>query len=410
MAGGSILDKFIKLPKWVQYGSGGLLVLVVGFGLFYMMFGTKKPVVDQNPETILLDMPDAADNRYADETRMQAYRTGDMVGRFGNDAVEDYWNSLGGDLVSKDSDAIFDENDLAGGNYTDLEKYYIRNGIKTKAQIDAEHTNSNASFDEIMAKYNPNVAVQKPMTQEQKDSAYFARMERAYEMALRYSTPAAAAVEETMTGGNTPEEELERKLDLDQPASIPVESFSMSDGIISSLDAPADDGLVHYSGGVARRPVKATFLKTEKLSDGQRVIIRLMQDLYLADGTMIPANTHITGICKFGRRLMISVTMLHYGGRMFPADISVYDNDGTEGIYCPTVESKKKVAKVAEDVGKSVIGAAGSMVGSLLTGNPFIGTVASRGINSITSSINSDGTVSVDVSAGYEFYVFENEK
>lgn len=409
MAGGSILDRFGKLPKWGQYSVGAAVVLVIGGVIFYSMFGMKPKAVEEEPEVILLDMPDAAiDNRYGDETRLQAYRDGELMGRMNSSPVEDYWNSLGNDLVSKESELADPDANLDSGGYSELEKYYIRNGLKTKAEIDAEHARTNATFDELIAKYNssPVAAVEPPMTQAQKDSAYFARMERAYELAMRYSTPAAAQDEPA----ESPEEaEAERRVELEEPAVIPFDSFG-GDGIISSLDAPADDGMVHYAGGVSRRPVKATFLKTETLSDGQRVIIRLMQDLFLSDGTMIPANTHITGICKFSRRLMINVTMLHYGGRMFPADISVYDNDGTEGIYCPTVETNKKAKKVVKDVAQGVVGAAGTAVGTFLTGNPFIGTVATRGINSITSSMNSDGTVSVNVSSGYEFYVFENEK
>ena len=135
-----------------------------------------------------------------------------------------------------------------------------------------------------------------------------------------------------------------------------------------------------------------------------------MQDLTLSDGTVIPANTHITGTCSFSRRLKIKVSMLHYGNRMFATDLSVYDNDGTEGIYCPLAEETTKKNKKAKDIASGAVGAAGSVAGTLLTGNPFIGRVATSGISTITSSINNDGSISVNVSSGYEFYIYENVK
>ena len=167
---------------------------------------------------------------------------------------------------------------------------------------------------------------------------------------------------------------------------------------------------MHYGNGVRPKPVKATFLKDEKLVSGNRVIMRLMQDMTLADGTIIPENTHITGTCNIGRRMKINVTVLNYGGRMFPVDISVYDNDGTEGIYCPLVQESNNMKRKAKKVAEGVVSSAGTVAGTLVTGNPILGGMATRGIMTATSSIGDDGTVSVKVSSGYEFYVYENVK
>lgn len=403
----SLIDSLSKLPKWL---SGSIAVVVVGlfgFGVYYLAFGMNKPEEDETPKVVTLDMPDSAESKY-ESTRLEAYRNGESMSNMNR--VEDYWNQLGGDLVS--SGVAVDENmvDPFGEPYSDYEKQLIRSGLRTREQVNADHERDRAMRAQLDRDLSGASAASRPLTQAEKDSAYFARMERAYEIAAKYADQynGAADTDAGVVSSVEPEEE-ERRLELDSsPAVIPADSFG--DGIVSSLDAPDDDGVVHYSGGVARKPVKATFLKNETLGDGQRVIIRLIQDMHLSDGTVIPANTHITGICRFSRRLQISVTMLHYGGRMFPVDISAYDNDGTEGIYCPSVESGKKGKQVAKQVAQTTIQAAGSVASRLLGGTPFVGTIAPGAISAVSSSLNSDGSVSVNVTAGYEFYVYENVK
>ena len=89
---------------------------------------------------------------------------------------------------------------------------------------------------------------------------------------------------------------------------------------------------------------------------------------------------------------------------------SVYDNDGTEGIYCPAAESSNKKKNAATRAASDVVSGVGSVAGTILTGNPFVGRMASSGFSAATSAINDAGMIEVTVSSGYEFYVFENKK
>ena len=109
------------------------------------------------------------------------------------------------------------------------------------------------------------------MTQEQKDSAYFARIEKAYQLAAKYS---AQDSDEPEKAPEEPKEE-ERKIDLGSSATanLPTDAFD-GDGIVTSLVGPEESDVVHYAGTVHSKPVKATFLKNETISNGQRVIIR----------------------------------------------------------------------------------------------------------------------------------------
>lgn len=414
MAG--FIDKFQGIPKWAQFAIAATLIGVLGFVFVYFSFfyGKKEEV---KPETVYIDMPDAEEDNY-NRSRLQAYEEDNAQKRVG---MGGYWDSLGEDEGELTSRKQIDEEELEG--YTDYEKMLIRTGKKTKEQIDLEHMEDamrKKETEDFLAGKTSEPTV-KRMTQAQQDSAYFARMEKSLDMASKYVNNMAAATTGAAAAAPAEEKEEEKEEELrsipltetdSQTGTSYISTDYDSGGIISSLDSPSDDGVVHYRGSVRSRPVKATFLKDEKIVDGQRVILRLMQDMTLSDGTTIPANTHITGICKFTRRLKINVTMLHYGGRMFPTDISVYDNDGTEGIYCPLAEQANKKEKKIKNAASDILSSAGGIAGTVFSGNPLLGSMmgsaASSAIRSATSSISNDGSITVNVSAGYQFYVFEN--
>lgn len=409
------LNDFLdKTPKWALLSGATILLGLVGYGFYYLAFGMQKPKEESVPENVMVNMPDPDVQEY-NKTALEEFS--DTRNGSRRNSVEDYWDYLegskGGSLTMAD--------DLDPAVYSQLERTQIRNGLKTKEQIDLEHAQAAQRSKEIGDLYSTAggsgyTAQKSRLTPEQQDSLYMARLDQAYRMAAKYSNPGASMPEPSQKAGSSSskieqEEEPERKLDLEEEKDsiIPSDSWA-DDGIISSLESPSQNGVVHYGGSVKVRPVKATFLKNEKLENGNRVIIRLMEDMTLADGTVIPANKHITGTCSIGKRMKINVTMLHYNNKMFPVDISVYDNDGTEGIYCPLVEEANKTKRKAKKVAQDVIGTAGTLAGTLITGNPILGQMATSGIRQATSSVGSDGSVSVSVSAGYEFYVYENVK
>ena len=381
---------------------GIVAVPVIGLVVYFGFFSGAKPEEAQQAP-ISIDMPDAEQDNYS-RSRLQ---TNKELGS-GSQAPS-YWDALAEAEDEDEPDPLerkrYTYEDLPASIYSRQEISDIMSGKRTKEEVDNEHALM-AAMAARTAAATP--ASERPMTQAQRDSAYFARMERTIQLASKYAQPAAAEPEPETPAPEEPEAPEERHIDL--ASSSPVAGSIDGEGIITSLMSDEPSDVVHYSGTIHSKPVKATFLKNETVNNGQRVIIRLMQDLVLSDGTTIPANTHITGICSFSSRLMIDVKMLHYNGRMFPTDISVYDNDGTEGIYCPTVQSGNKKKKQAKKVAGDVASGVRTVLGTLITGNPFMGTVTRTGLQAATSAINDDGTVSVNVTAGYEFYVFENVK
>lgn len=416
------MDRIADAPKWaVILGAvvliGTLAFLVVWYGLG---LGRPKPSEEERPE-VYLDIP-AGESKELRGSRLDTYNSNRYGSSSSVSSTDDYWNQLGESLAGTVADASpsggakdAGEDYLDPSVYTPDEIKAIRRGLTTKERVDAQKARMNSIGEPAPSQQGGTASP--AASQRNSDSAYFARIERAYELAMKYQPGLTGGAALPPPGGAAPDpaadlvvpDEEERRIELEEPAVLPTDALA-DDGIISSLDAPSGAEAAGADGRPGVKPVKATFLKSEKLSSGQRVIIRLMQDLTLSNGTVIPANTHITGTCSFSKRLKIDVAMLHYGGRMFPTDLSVYDNDGTEGIYCPLAGESERKGKKAAQVAGEVVSSAGTIAGTLLTGNPFMGRMATTGIQAATSSIASDGTVSVNVSAGYEFYVYENIK
>ena len=196
----------------------------------------------------------------------------------------------------------------------------------------------------------------------------------------------SAVSEESSVTENAPEKEILRFAQND------------SDGIISSLDDDFEDAAVQYEG--AKRPFRCMFVRDQKLKSGQRVTLRLLEDV-VVDGVRIPANTHLAAICKVGDRLELQVRSLEMNGRIIPLALDAYDTDGLQGIYCPETSS----ARASKQASQDAISTAGTTFGGL------VGDLASTVIRTGASIARStSGEVSVSVVSGYEFYLVKSER
>lgn len=95
--------------------------------------------------------------------------------------------------------------------------------------------------------------------------------------------------------------------------------------------------------------VVAEVYETTTVLTGNRVKLRMLQDSWI-NGTKIPANTFLYGICEVGsERLRIEILQIPVKGKFVPVEISVCDLDGLPGLYVPDNASRK----VAKEVGSS---------------------------------------------------------
>lgn len=402
-----------SLPRPVQILGVLALFVVMGYGFVRFAFGdkiAKKEAAETQNQSVILDFPDGAEDnkvigKLEELKRSESEKHSD---------VNQYWESLASDdsqgdggLMSsgsktdtQDKEYYYKGQFLDPTVYSELERYYITHGIESKESIDRKHEELRQIDEENKREREE----RKKAHAENSDSAYFARMERVYQIAQKYTQEPDRTVEQEEALPTEPEP---RKIEIQTPNTIPSTVFS-SDDIITSLDSdtPVNSSGLDNKPNVS--PAKATFLKNETLVNGQRVIMRLMQDLKLSDGTVIPSNTHINGICKISSRLKIEVNTINYGGRIYYTNLDVYDNDGTEGIYCPVIvmdQAEKSARKISKKAGNTAANILGTIASAA---NPYASNLTKSAMNEIVQSIDENGNVSVAVSSGYEFYMFED--
>ena len=174
---------------------------------------------------------------------------------------------------------------------------------------------------------------------------------------------------------------------------------SVNDGIITSLDDDFDDPSVRYSSS-AKVPFRCMFVRDQKVVDGQRVTVRLLED-YSSDGVFVPANTHLAAVCKVSDRLELSVRSVEMNGRILPLQLVAYDTDGMAGIYCPETSASRNSRRASSDAISAVNSTFGGLVGDLAN------TVLRTGA---TIAKSASGELSVKVVSGYEFYLVKLER
>lgn len=168
------------------------------------------------------------------------------------------------------------------------------------------------------------------------------------------------------------------------PSGIPLSSLSESDDYVN-MDPS--------------HPFKVKFAYNEKVSSGQRVTIRLCEDM-VVDGVLIPENTHLFATCQVGERLKLQVSSINIGGKIYKINYVAYDKDGGEGLYCPQSDASRTM----NEVGDQAEQLASSALQSAITGYP--GRILQAGTSIFRSK---KGKTTVAVTAGYQFYLMLND-
>ena len=222
------------------------------------------------------------------------------------------------------------------------------------------------------------------------------------EQKLEYDRKRAEMVKEVLAGdGKTIKEDSTKTDSQKSRETLDFGEISRrnDDGIITSLDDDFEYPSVRYSSS-AKVPFRCMFVKDQKLVDGQRVTVRLMED-YVADGVFVPANTHLAAVCKVSDRLELSVRSVEMNGRIIPLQLVAYDIDGMVGIYCPETSSSRNSRRASSDAISAANSTFGGLVGDLAN------TVLRTGV---TIAKSASGELSVKVVSGYEFYLVKSER
>ena len=176
-------------------------------------------------------------------------------------------------------------------------------------------------------------------------------------------------------------------------------------GAVSSLDEDVSgdlgngfstlDGTDRWVGGEAGKPYRCMFTRDEKVKSGQRITVRLLEDLVIGT-THVPRNTHLQGLVNISDRMEVSITSLDMGGKILTFHFEAFDTDGGKGIYCSDLSKTKK--EVTEQGLATVTSTLNSRLGRVARDAASVGASIVR---------NKAGEATVTVPAGYTFYIIE---
>ncbi len=178
-----------------------------------------------------------------------------------------------------------------------------------------------------------------------------------------------------------------------------VSSFGGVKGVGSGVSSLDNEAL--YVTDDPTHLFKVKFVYDEKITSGQRVTLRLCEDMSV-DGVLIPKNTHLFATCSVGERLTMEVQSIDLGGKIYQLGYEAYDADGGLGLYCPTSEGQTNVQEAAEQaqsMGESILssGIAGTA-----------GRIVTAGSQMLRRTVRGKQQA-VEVTAGYTFYLMSKE-
>ncbi len=187
-----------------------------------------------------------------------------------------------------------------------------------------------------------------------------ALLEKSYELAAKYMPGNAGANTETQTGSETTTRNGKAK-------AVPVGLVSTP--VVSSLPQPVSDSMMlarlsqpgrfhtaigKMEAGSMRNTIRACIHGDQTVISGQGVRMRLLEPMRVGKH-VLPKNTLLTGESRIqGERLNIGIVQVEYDGIIIPVELTVYDNDGQDGIFIPGSMEASAVKEVAANMGQNL--------------------------------------------------------
>lgn len=139
---------------------------------------------------------------------------------------------------------------------------------------------------------------------------------------------------------------------------------ALTENAVSTLSDEDPDSEKEYQHGfntpvgvgyeMGANTIRACIHQEQTLVDGQRVKLRLLESLR-AGSVVLPPGHVISGVAKLQKdRLDILINSLEYGGSIIPVAMTVYDTDGSAGIYCPGSEELNAAKEITANAGSSL--------------------------------------------------------
>lgn len=139
---------------------------------------------------------------------------------------------------------------------------------------------------------------------------------------------------------------------------------ALSENTVSALSNKGPDSGKEYQHGfntpvgvgyeLGANTIRACIDREQTVVDGQRVKLRLLESLR-AGTVVLPPGHVISGVARLQKdRLDILINSLEYDGSIIPVAMTVYDTDGSAGIYCPGSEELNAAKEITANAGTSL--------------------------------------------------------
>ena len=373
---------------------GVLLLMIAGFLLFFLLMGffiwaqsSKAENADKEKKNgnVYTEVQNG-EEKPMEDSKIKSYRNSRAN-------IENYWDDMGEELDAEPESE--DPVDIVTGTRKEASARGARN--YTAEDVFGSSPTSQNPAETPAQSSRQDAAERRAMYQRERQAALDEVMRRQEEMMK--AQQGAAGNEEAPA---VPIEEPRDRIDIDKVMVRKSGSVTtLEDGFtsvtssgVSTLEGASEQFFVDEE-----YPFKCMFVRSGKLKSGERVSIRLLEDMVI-DGQLVPKNTHLMAVCSIGSRLDLNVASIDLRGKIINLDYDAYDNDGTKGIYCPGISDKS----VSQAAGTAVSGAR-----SRLTSR--IGRAAQDVVNTGLSLITlSGGETAVQVPAGYQFYLVKSRR
>jgi hypothetical protein len=373
---------------------GVLLLAIAGFLLFFLLMGFliwaqsakgKETEKDKKNGNVYTEVQNG-EEKPMEDSKIKSYRNSRAN-------IENYWDDMGEELDAEPESE--DPVDIVTGTRKEASVRGSRN--YTAEDVFGSSPTSQNPAETPAQSSRQDAAERRAMYQRERQAALDEVMRRQEEMMK--AQQGASGNEEAPA---VPVEETRDRIDIDKVMVRKSGSVTtLEDGFtsvtssgVSSLEGASEQFFVDEE-----YPFKCMFVRSGKLKSGERVSIRLLEDMVI-DGQLVPKNTHLMAVCSIGSRLDLNVASIDLGGKIINLDYDAYDNDGTKGIYCPGISDR-----TASQAASTAVSGARSRLTSR------IGRAAQDVVNTGLSLITlSGGETAVQVPAGYQFYLVKSRR
>ena len=373
---------------------GVLLLMIAGFLLFFLLMGffiwaqsSKAENADKEKKNgnVYTEVQNG-EEKPMEDSKIKSYRNSRAN-------IENYWDDMGEELDAEPESE--DPVDIVTGTRKEASARGARN--YTAEDVFGSSPTSQNPAETPAQSSRQDAAERRAMYQRERQAALDEVMRRQEEMMK--AQQGASGNEEAPA---VPVEETRDRIDIDKVMVRKSGSVTtLEDGFtsvtssgVSTLEGASEQFFVDEE-----YPFKCMFVRSGKLKSGERVSIRLLDDMVI-DGQLVPKNTHLMAVCSIGSRLDLNVASIDLGGKIINLDYDAYDNDGTKGIYCPGISDR-----TASQAASTAVSGARSRLTSR------IGRAAQDVVNTGLSLITlSGGETAVQVPAGYQFYLVKSRR